>query len=332
MCNSPSVRQNKHNGLRYLTPCRRCHGCRTKSVNDYADRVKLEQKHLAHKGYQSSFVRFSYTDQAIVQTTLAAATHNLYHPEDKHYSGTQLKHMQDFTKRLRQHYKRHPSRFVSPDYKYVAASEYAPETKRPHYHVIFLGIPPSEHRTFQSLWPYGFIHTDPLRSGAAQYTLNYIFDARDAKSDADYYHSQNLNPPFYTLSHGLAFDFFLEHFDEIDEYGLISLGSRKIHVPKSFAEKYLPKLLVNYDYVDTILYNAKQLGVSPSVFLSKQRHLNELHKNQQLRKKGASFHPKPAPLDPFNFYLDRRISPPLLSDLGISPEILDRNKLIEELL
>lgn len=221
------------NGSHRRISCGYCQGCRISKVVSWSIRANLEVQKASFAGYSSTFVGLSYEDSKLP----LAPTYNIK-TKEINYAGVQKKHVQNFFKLLRQKRDRKNAN-ISPDFKYLCASEYAPETMRPHYHVVLCGIGQSNSKVIQESWPYGWTETLPLLQGGVRYTLKYLDKCRTQRDDTEYFHSRGLNPPFFTQSQGFGFDFFLSHIDDIDPVTRsIKYGSAEIAVPSSFLDKY----------------------------------------------------------------------------------------------
>lgn len=139
-------------------PCGRCIGCRLEKSRQWAIRIS----HEASLHPDNCFITLTYNDEHLPS--------NL---------SLNLKHQQDFFKRLR---KKHGK------LRFFCAGEYGSKFGRPHYHAAVLGFAFRDlklfkllhggHRLYtsedlQSLWPYGFTSVAGLTFESAAYIARY---------------------------------------------------------------------------------------------------------------------------------------------------------------
>lgn len=264
-CNKPMKRRTP-DGRFYEVPCGYCNGCRLSRVSAWAKRFDVEQYWASIHGYESSFVLLTY--------------------DDTHCDGSvHLDHIQKFLKLLRYHFWSKNSK-VFDDWKYAVASEYAPDTFRPHYHAVFTGIPNIFSPLIQECWPYGFTYTRPMLPGSARYTFKYIEKCRVPNDEKDYWKSVGVNQPFYVKSKGVAFDYFLANIESISN-GLCYSSHPPISVPRSFLDKYgLSTARPNYALRHSQLQQAKSQNISYDEWLLRNRVSKEESSKHRARLRG----------------------------------------------
>lgn len=167
---------------RYTTdvPCGKCVLCLRNAQNAWIPRIysELQEQKIG------SFVTLTYRDSAVPRVV------------DRD-SGLVLKTLrksdfQEVLKRFRQAYcRKHHITKVS--WKYFMCGEYGPQTKRPHYHVIFFGLSKKDLLPFLSDWQnsYGFTNIKSIEISpkslfnvskyVAKYAVKGIFENPFAK-------------------------------------------------------------------------------------------------------------------------------------------------------
>lgn len=133
-------------------PCGKCDGCRASRAQMWA--VRMHNEAALHE--RNSFLTLTYADPAPPVL-------------DK-------KHLQDFFKRARHHYK----------FRYFGVGEYGDQTCRPHYHAIIFGedflagsfkindelyVDPK----LEELWGHGHIAIAPANMSSMCYVAGYVF-------------------------------------------------------------------------------------------------------------------------------------------------------------
>lgn len=107
----------------------------------------------------SSFVTLTYDQE--------------HEPKDRSVS---KRHCQLFLKKLRKE--------IAPrEIRYFAVGEYGGETWRPHYHLIIFGLYPTEEKTIEKCWPWGFITVGTAEPKSMAYTVGYVAKKMTQKHD-----------------------------------------------------------------------------------------------------------------------------------------------------
>lgn len=130
-------------------PCGKCLNCKANRVSGWSFRLHKEWE----RSSSAHFVTLTY-DEATVP----------YYGE---YQSLHKIDVQNFLKRLR---KLNPQKL-----KYYAASEYGPDTYRPHYHIVLFNAIPE---TIEKAWTQGFSTTTKVTSARIGYTLGYLAKPR----------------------------------------------------------------------------------------------------------------------------------------------------------
>lgn len=164
-------------------PCGKCAYCRSINQKTWSLRLFLEAKRYEN----------------ICFTTL---TYNQEHcPSD--YS-LKPSHLQSFIKRLRYYLPK------GLKIRYFAVGEYGTRKGRPHYHILFFGLPRVYYHYVKYAWDYGMIDIDTPRNNQAtiKYVTNYVMKKIGSlKEVSNYYFGRT--PPFLRVSKGMGL-FFVE--------------------------------------------------------------------------------------------------------------------------
>lgn len=134
-------------------------------------------------------VRKDWNGNPVLNGCFITLTYDDEHlPED---GSLNVKHFQDFVKRLRKDY---------PGFRYLHCGEYGPKTLRPHYHACLFGIDFYWDRvdfsrsaksviwnseTLASKWGQGFTTLAPLNFATASYTAGYVMKKLKASAHVE---------------------------------------------------------------------------------------------------------------------------------------------------
>jgi hypothetical protein len=194
-------------------PCGRCIGCRLERSRQWA--VRLVHEKRFHDS--SSFITLTYDEEHI--------------PGD---GSLNVKHFQDFMKRLRKSEGANKIRFFH-------AGEYGEKRGRPHYHAIIFGqdfldsavefeVSDRGDRTFRSsrlsrLWPFGLNRVGEVTFESCAYVARYVTKKVTGPQARDHYERIcertgeifDLKPEYMTCSKkpGIGFRHFEKYRDEI---------------------------------------------------------------------------------------------------------------------
>lgn len=239
-------------------PCGQCGACRLKRVRDWAVRMHHE---MLMTDCASSFITLTYDDD--------------YLPSD---GSLNLKHMQDFMKRLRRHIDYYSGRKV----KYYYCGEYGTHnTLRPHYHLILFGFrfpdsylsadfrasrsrfgvknPLFVSRALSKLWPYGFSTMGDVTFNSAAYVARYVTKKiSNSKNnvviqDKFHLHYGNRLPEFAHMSNGIGLSWIKKYLYDVYPSDFIVVHSKfKNRTYKITPPRYYDQYL---NSVDENLYN-----------------------------------------------------------------------------
>lgn len=156
MCNDPRFYPDivdPRTGKMIPCPCHKCSGCRIDRITLWDRRITSE-----YVKTRSSFVTLTYNDYFLP-----------YNPGSV-FPTVRRQDLSRFLDNLRHFVHSIPDEvfpsMCSKNYKVVACSEYGENgTRRPHYHIIFLGLDWHNFRqVFIKKWPKGIVDVGPLRT------------------------------------------------------------------------------------------------------------------------------------------------------------------------
>ncbi len=217
--------------------CGQCMGCRYDRAKHWAARIQ----HEAQQWPSNLFLTLTYRDkEQCDQDQLDKGKHL---PD---FPSLNQKHLQDFIKRLRQH-------FDDTRLRYYACGEYGDQNARPHYHLCAFnlsfsdeqlysqnqGYPLYTSETLEKLWGYGFATFGELTYESAAYTARYILKKMTGPRADDHYLRFDkygvckwLKPEFTTMSRhpGIGKDWIDNYQDDVypsDELPIPGVGTVK---------------------------------------------------------------------------------------------------------
>lgn len=123
-----------------LLPCGSCLGCRKSRAREWAFRCHLEL--MQHP--EACWTTLTYAD---APPTLVK------------------EHLSRFMHRLRK-------KMGAAGIRFFGCGEYGERTKRPHYHCVLFGVPPTS-LAVQAAWPHGYAQVDRVSPGAISYVAGY---------------------------------------------------------------------------------------------------------------------------------------------------------------
>lgn len=230
-------------------PCNHCVECRLHFSRSWATRMMLEQQY--HE--QSWFITLTYDDKHIPLS---------YYPdpdtgEAMPVQTLEKKALQDFMKRLRDHY----SRLTGGDkLRYYAVGEYGDSSHRPHYHLVVFGLNLSEKdlthlknsalgfpyyasKLVESCWTFGYSMVCAVTWESCAYVARYCMKKLSGDFK-DFYQAFNIQPEFSLMSRkpGIARLYYEDHKSDIYKYDEIFLsttsGGMKSKPPRYFDQLF----------------------------------------------------------------------------------------------
>lgn len=170
-CISPIQIKSPYNPDKYIyVGCGKCAWCRRDKRNEWYLRFKLEQRYCSF----TKFITLTYSDDNIP----------FYLDEDTGEYGYRAvkSDIQKFIKRMRK------AGFV---FKYFIVSEYAPATRRPHYHGLLFTDQDIEDSDIRKYWNLGLTDTQEADEGALSYVTKYLLKGNDRDGN---FKLQSVNP------------------------------------------------------------------------------------------------------------------------------------------
>lgn len=216
-------------------PCGQCIGCRLERSRQWAIRCV----HEASLHRDNCFITLTYDDENL--------------PPD---GSLNVKHFQDFMKRLRKHIHPHKVRFYH-------CGEYGSKLGRPHYHAILFGWEPGDLElwqitktgerlyispTLQKLWPFGFSTVGAVTFESAAYVARYILKKQTGEQAELHYTRLNastgelepIRPEYTTMSRrpGIAADWYDQFKDDVFPDDFVVHENRKLKPPRYYLDRY----------------------------------------------------------------------------------------------
>lgn len=198
ICEHP-LRIRKDGHYRYV-PCGKCNTCLCRKSSDIVSR--LEQESRCHK--YTVFFTLTYDNSSLPTLQYSSALNALVDPVDglsfslddikgfrpnsrlylarrKEIPYLNVKHLQDFIKRLRFYFSSTISQtndYAKSCLRYYAVGEYGPSTFRPHFHGLLFFNSDLVARQITHLisksWPYGFVKAEHSRGRCSSYCARYV--------------------------------------------------------------------------------------------------------------------------------------------------------------
>lgn len=143
-----------------------------------------------------------------------------------------------FFKRLRRRIAFHK---LNIKFSYYAVGEYGTKTKRPHYHVLFFGIPKEHHQLILDAWqvndkPLGNIYIGRVSPSSINYVAGYIINKRYDTTIPTHIVSNQ----FSRMSKGIGASYvekYKSFHRETMDFQATMEGGVKIPLPRYYAEK-----------------------------------------------------------------------------------------------
>lgn len=248
-CIQPLERKVKTRWNGYKTikiPCRHCINCMIKRTSQVQFLAKRELVENYLSGKSASFVTLTYDDDHLPKTSEGFTT---LRRED----------VQKFIKNMRRQMDYYHEKI---DFKYLYCGEYGDGshssskngvyTARSHYHIIFVGLSPSQVKLFtRKLWKYGLSDIGPLTAGGLAYICKYMTKASPTKDVKLLREAAGVQNPFFYHSIGFGKNWLNNNLDKIVEDGFtFNLAGKK---------QLLPGNVINY-----VAYHT---GINPKPYI-----------------------------------------------------------------
>lgn len=213
-------------------PCGQCVGCRLERSRQWAVRCV----HEASLHEQNCFITLTYNDDHL--------------PDDRSLN---LKHFQDFMKRLRKRF--------GAGIRFYHCGEYGEQLGRPHYHALLFNFDFKDKVPFkvldtgvlyrsaalEELWPFGFSSIGSVTFESAAYVARYIMKKITGPEAAGYYQSVDANgviterkPEYTTMSRrpGIGKGWLDKFGADVLRDDFVVLRGRKMRPPKFYDRQF----------------------------------------------------------------------------------------------
>ena len=235
MCTSLRLYE-KEDGRFIMGPCKTCIECRNMRRQDFENRIKFE---IQDFNYVASFISLTYRDDELpILLPEGSAIVGKYFGSIPPAYGSTLypTDISNFCDKMQKRMKRK----YGYSGKYIAVGEYGDDNHRPHFHIIYAGLPSGGTRKeVYDCWNKGNIDIRPVDKGAVRYVLDYI-DKQVFGAKSLYEQYGDFYPPFAHFSKGLGFNWINEHLEDFNEYGELIYGDsgKKIILNPYLKDKY----------------------------------------------------------------------------------------------
>lgn len=197
-----------------VVPCGNCVMCKIAHAAEWSLRLLHELEVCKGVG---AFVTLTYSD-------------NCLSPLNK-------RDLQLFIKMLR--------RYSEDRFKYYACGEYGGQTKRPHYHLILLGVIPTK-EVMDVCWKRGFYQIGSVTYDSCRYVAQYVDKKFDSKRNKEVY--GDFQPPFQLQSQGIGLRWLLNNADQLRK----DLEIRKGRRSRGLSRYYKDKLQLTEDQIQEL--------------------------------------------------------------------------------
>lgn len=235
--------KDSFNHIRNITvPCGHCLNCLIKKQSQIEFLAKKELIDNYQSGKSASFVTLTYDDNHLPLNENGFYTLN-------------RKHVQDFLKRMRRNMEYHNQK---TSFKILYCGEYGDgshstsktgvSTCRPHYHLVFIGLSPSQVKFYTSkLWSNGLCDIGPLGAGGIRYLCKYMTKSMPDKDVKELRESAGVQNPFFYHSIGLAKDWINRNLNTIVENGFcFNMNGKITPFPKYVCQYVSNHTGINY--------------------------------------------------------------------------------------
>lgn len=269
-------------------PCGGCMSCRLDNLLLWQARINSEWLK-----YRSSFVTFTYDDNH-----LQYGVHNAIMPTlKKEDLSKYLDNVRHKIKRVFQENKNLDRQ--TPNYKYFAVGEYGDNFKRPHYHILYMGIDAFQfQQIFRDSWKNGSVKALPLLPGGVRYVVDYMTKRETGELAKTLYEDTYREKPFILSSPGIGQDFFVQHKDEISKTGFVKIGNKLIPVPTHYYNKLAKFTVSDMVNLNNLRQQYEKQKISELLTMFKSKDFVKLLDSQKLAKEqslvqSARLHGKP---------------------------------------
>lgn len=296
-----------------LTPCKRCLACQIRAASEWAARCIVEAKY--YPDGEKWFVTLTYDQKHIPimckqtgEIERGAAALLTSGPDHEKVNTLWKDDLQKYHKRLRARLADLAKKAGQepPRIKYLACGEYGPQTGRPHYHEILLGVtlPDAvlrisrdgrqyyESQMMAETWGFGNIMIEKMTTETAEYVARYTTKKLYKDTGKELYQKYRIQEPFLLMSRrpGIGAKFYEEHRDELKARPEIIVptkkGSRTIALPRYFREKQKKDLTIEEQAEKITRLRERQLErVELAESYSSKGYMEKLQDEERRQKK-----------------------------------------------
>lgn len=239
-----------------IIPCRKCIGCKLDYSRDWANRGYLESK----KSDNNHFITLTYNDENLPMLDEITTENGITYTKTDDWKGVLVPdHLTKFIHDIRQYFYRKNG---LKNTKYLACGEYGTENGRPHYHIIFFGLPLnaedfyntkiidknyfSQHKLIEKYWDRGFSYVSTATWNTIAYVSRYVTKKLYGNNADDERAQKGQIPEFIRMSKGIAKEYWEKNKDSILKTDSITIRNAKgVHQTKP--PRYFYRLLEKED-------------------------------------------------------------------------------------
>lgn len=194
-------------GEGFVVPCGKCMACRIQRTQEWATRILHEASYFK----ANTFLTLTYNDEHL--------------PID---GGLSIEEVQLYIKRLR-------SRIGGREIKYYAAGEYGEENKRPHYHLIIMGVGlRKDFDVMDKAWSKGFIYVRPVTAESVRYVTAYVQKKLSGPKAREEYGGKQ--PPFNIMSKSIGKRWAIDNKVYLNKYKGVTVKGRPVGLPRYYTK------------------------------------------------------------------------------------------------
>lgn len=225
-------------------PCGCCRECLTMTARQWSFRILKE----AEQHDENWFITFTYDDEHIPKNMMLDTNA-----------------ISDFNKKLKTYLNR---KGLASDFRFYGVGEYGSQTARPHYHVIYFGLPipdlklvcmSQDHNPIfdsefiKNVWSNGFITIEGVSIGSAAYVARYCDKKKRLnKTQKEELKVKGIVPEFSRMSNrpGIGANYLDECIDRFKDGKFEDYINGKSYSYPMYYNKKIKELLKDTDYLE----------------------------------------------------------------------------------
>lgn len=260
----------------YTVPCGYCLNCRVDRRNE----LEVYCEDLETRFGVGTFLTLTYDDNHIIE--------NDFNDDLGVFSLTKS-HLQNFIKRLRSciKYAGLKSKYIFPDFKYLAVGEYGHDSFRNHFHLLIFGLDYLQcEKLFQKNWLYGDIMSLPIKKGAFRYVLKYLDKQVKGTKAVELYDNYGLERPFCCHSINFGRGFIEDNLDFIlsNDYQFLWHNNRLTPISSYYRRMLSGSTGCNYELLAQRMSDYKQPKNDGSIFGYSLKSMNDFNHKMALQR------------------------------------------------